>query len=48
MNGILLRLINTREVTSFFDDIIVRIEEEECYKLHSACISTTSRPIFTN
>ena len=48
MNGILLRLINTREVTSFFDDIIVRIKEEECYKLHSACISTTSRPIFTN
>jgi len=22
--------------------------KQDCYKLHSACISTTSRPIFTN
>ena len=29
MNKILQYLINTREITSFIDDIIVRTEEEE-------------------
>ena len=50
MNRILRDLINTGEVASFIDNIIVEMEEEEgyCHKLHSAYISTTSGPIFTN
>jgi len=31
MNKILWNLINTREVVSFVNDIIVKIEEEERY-----------------
>ena len=60
MNKILQDLINTEEVAGFINNIIIEIEKEKgynevvekvvrkCHKLYSACISTTSGPIFTN
>jgi len=33
MNKILWKLINTREVTSFIDDMIVKMEEEKEYNI---------------
>ena len=35
-------------VSCYDRSMIVDINEISCHKLYSACISTTSKPIFTN